>query len=106
MIPVKKFGAFVAIGSLFATVEEFLTLVVLKRDIGSYFLTLIVVFPVFLAGVFFSSKRLDRMFRSDPARELAHILVIPYFTLGYVTHHVANVIPDKHYVGGLGERPV
>ena len=36
---------FVVTGSVFATVEEFLTIVVLKRDIPSYLFTLLVLSP-------------------------------------------------------------
>ena len=36
----KTFVTFVVIGSVFATVEEFLTIVVLRRDGPSYLLTL------------------------------------------------------------------
>ncbi len=41
----KRFLAFLAIGSCFATVEEFLTVVVLRHDVPSYVFTLIILFP-------------------------------------------------------------
>jgi hypothetical protein len=40
MAPVKRFAAFIAVGSFFATVEEFLTVIILRRDIGAYVATL------------------------------------------------------------------
>jgi hypothetical protein len=45
---VKTFVTFVVIGSVFATVEEFLTIVVLRRDVPSYLFTLLVVFPTYV----------------------------------------------------------
>ena len=77
----KKFTAFVGIGSFFATVEEFLTVAVLKRDVASYFFTLFVLFPVFLTFVYFSSKLLDRLLDNEPARLLAHFLAYGFIGL-------------------------
>lgn len=74
-----NFLKFIAIGSYFAIVEEFLTLVVLKHDIGSYVFTLLVVFPVFLTFVWSSSFLIDRAVRSEPVRELVH-----FFAYGFV----------------------
>jgi hypothetical protein len=68
----KRYLAFVAIGSAFATVEEFLTVVVLRHDLPSYLFTLIILFPVYLTIVFFSSDFLDRLTR--PRRELGHLI--------------------------------
>ena len=70
----KRFLHFLCIGSFFSTVEEFLTVVVLKRDFASYVFTLLILFPVFLSIVYFSSKLLDRLFDNDPVRQLAHFL--------------------------------
>ena len=70
---------FVAVGSCFATVEEFLTIVVLRRDIASYVMTLLLLFPAWLTFVYFSCKLLDRMFQSEPAREAAH-----FFAFGWL----------------------
>jgi hypothetical protein len=75
----KKFASFIAIGTFFSTVEEFLTVVVLKRDVPSYVFTLIILFPVFLTVVFFSSKALDRLSPTLPMQERAHFL-----TYGFV----------------------
>jgi hypothetical protein len=77
---VKRLVAFVAIGSVFATVEEFLTVVVLRRDIPGYLFTLLVLFPAYLSFVYFSSRILDRIVRREPARDLVHPLV--YGSLG------------------------
>ena len=71
----KRFLAFVAIGSVFATVEEFLTVVVLRHDIPSYLFTLLVLFPVYLGFVYLSSRLIDRFVRREPARVLAHLLI-------------------------------
>jgi hypothetical protein len=75
----KKFLTFLAVGSFFSTVEEFLTVVVLRHDVPSYVFTLLVLFPVFLTLVYFSSRLLDRLSAREPARELAH-----YFAYGFV----------------------
>lgn len=71
----KAFLAFVAIGSVFATVEEFLTIVVLRHDIPSYVFTLIILFPVYLSLVYATSRLLDRGFGRGSSRLLAHFLV-------------------------------
>lgn len=85
----KKYLKFIAIGSFFATVEEFLTVVVLKHDPGSYIFTLLILFPVFLTLVYVSSRLTDRLARTGPARELAHYfvfglagLMIEWFLIG------------------------
>jgi hypothetical protein len=85
----KKFLSFLAIGTLFSTVEEFLTVVVLRGDLGAYFFTLLILFPAFLTFMFFSSRGVDRLFKSEPARELTHLimggligLAIEWFVIG------------------------
>jgi hypothetical protein len=75
---VKRYLTFIAIGSCFATVEEFLTVVVLKHDLGSYIFTLLILFPVFLSFVYFSSRFVDRLVQGRPAQELLH-----YFVYGF-----------------------
>ena len=52
----KTFVTFVVIGSVFATVEEFPTIVVLRRNGPSYLFTLIVLFPTYLRFVYVSSR--------------------------------------------------
>ncbi len=71
----KKFLLFLAVGSFFATVEEYLTIVVLRGDVPSYVFTLIVLFPTYLTLVFFSSRVLDRLFVREPVRDLAHFFL-------------------------------
>lgn len=85
----KPFPKFVAVGSAFATVEEFLTVAVLKRDAGAYVFTLLVLFPAFLTLVFFGARSLGRWIASEPRRELAHFffggaagLAIEWFLIG------------------------
>jgi len=85
----KRFAAFIGIGSFFATVEEFLTVVVLKHDVASYVFTLLILFPVFLTLVFLSSKLLDKLWQTEAGRELAHFctygcvgLMIEWFIIG------------------------
>lgn len=87
--PMKRFAAFLGIGSGFATVEEFLTVVLLKHDVKSYVFTLLVLFPVFLSFVYLSSKVLDKLWHTEPRRELAHFcvygcvgLMIEWFLIG------------------------
>lgn len=75
----KKFLAFVAIGSAFATVEEFLSIVVLKHDLAGYLFTLLIVFPVFLTFVYFSSQLIRRFTSREPLQEMIH-----YFLYGLV----------------------
>lgn len=70
----RTFVAFVAIGSVFATVEEFLTVVVLRHDVSSYVFTLIVLFPVYLTFVYISSRSLDRFVVRESVRDLVHLL--------------------------------
>jgi len=71
----KALWKFIGIGSIFATVEEFLTVALLKRDVGAYVFTLLILFPVFLALVYFSSRGLDRFSNSEWGREVTHYLV-------------------------------
>jgi hypothetical protein len=85
----KRFATFIGIGSLLATIEEFLTVVVLKRDVASYIFTLVILFPAFLTLVYFSSKLLDRLLPTARGRELLHFfafgaagLMIEWFLIG------------------------
>jgi len=72
---VRRFLAFLAVGSFFATVEEFLTVVVLRRDVASYVFTLVVLFPAFLTLVWASSRLLDRLAGRQTTREVLHFLL-------------------------------
>lgn len=85
----KRYATFVGIGSLLATTEEFLTVVILRHDVASYIFTLVVLFPVFLTLVYFSSKLLDRLLPTARGRELVHFfafglagLMIEWFLIG------------------------
>jgi hypothetical protein len=86
---VRPFLKFVAIGSLFSTIEELLTVVMIRGDWGSYIFTLLILFPAFLAIVFYSSRLLDRLWQTQRSRELAHFfvygmagLMIEWFLIG------------------------
>jgi hypothetical protein len=85
----RKYLKFVAFGSFFATVEEFLTVVVLRGDLGGYIFTLLILFPVFLTFVYLSSRLLNRLVASEPACALIHWfaygllgLMIEWFLIG------------------------
>jgi hypothetical protein len=71
---VRRFVTFIAIGSAFATVEEFLTVVVLRHDVPSYLFTLLVLFPSYLTFVYLFSQSLDRLAPHHPGRDLIHLL--------------------------------
>jgi hypothetical protein len=86
---VKKFLAFLAVGSFFSSVEEFLTVVVLRHDFGSFLFTLLILFPVFLTLVYFSSRLIRRFIQSARKQEAAHFfvyglagLMIEWFLIG------------------------
>ncbi len=85
----KNYLTFLMAGTFFSTVEEFLTVVILRQDVPAYVFTLIVLFPVFLTFVFFSGRIIDRVlldsaFR-DPAKFLTYAtmgLLIEWFAIG------------------------
>jgi hypothetical protein len=106
---VKQFLAFVAIGSAFATVEEFLTVVVIRRDFGSYLFTLLILFPVFLTFVYFSRRLLDRLVHRAPAQDLAHFvlygcigILIEWFLIGLSPWSDPNANPALMCIFQLG----
>ncbi|HEY2979562.1 MAG TPA: hypothetical protein VGJ22_00145 [Anaerolineales bacterium] len=72
---------FVLVGTFFSTVEEFLTVVVLKHDLASFVFTLLVLFPVFLTFAFLSSRLFNRLLRREPARDIAHFVIYGVFGL-------------------------
>ena len=76
----KNYLTFLLAGTFFSTVEEFLTVVVLKHDVPAYVFTLIVLFPVFLTFVFLSGRILDRLLLDRPFRDPMHFLT--YATIG------------------------
>src|SRR5262249_16673533 len=52
-----------------------------RRDVPSYVFTLVVLFPVFLVLVYASSRFLDRLFRGERTRGLAHLVAYGSFGL-------------------------
>ena len=113
----RQFLAFIAIGSFFATVEEFLTVVVLRHDVASYLFTLVVLFPVFLTFVWASSRLLNRLARRQPTRELLHFflyglvgLLLEWFLIGLTpwsdpnAHPAAMLLFQLGIVRGVGDR--
>ncbi len=70
----RRFFGFVAIGSLFATVEEFLTVVVLRGEFGSYLFTVVILFPLCLSAAFGVSRLIDRLVSREPARDFVHFV--------------------------------
>lgn len=105
----KRFLSFIAAGSFFSTVEEFLTVAVLKRDFGSYLFTLFILFPVFLTFVYFSSRLLDRLVHGRRAQELTHYfvyglagLMIEWFLIGLSPWSDPNANPLAMFIFQLG----
>jgi len=105
----KKFLTFIAIGSFFATVEEFLTVVVLKHDPGSYIFTLLILFPVFLAFVYFTSRLIDHFIQGRTAQDLSHYfiyglvgLMIEWFLIGLAPWSDPSANPALMFVFQLG----
>ncbi len=85
----KNYLTFLMAGTFFSTVEEFLTVVVLRHDVPAYVFTLIVLFPVFLTFVFLSGRIIDRVLHDRPFRDPAHFvayaaigLLIEWFAIG------------------------
>lgn len=76
----KNYLTFLMAGTFFSTVEEFLTIVVLKHDVPSYLMTLIILFPGFLTFVFLSGRIIDRVLLATPRRDATHFVV--YATVG------------------------
>lgn len=72
-----RFLTFILVGSFFSTVEEFLTVVVLKRDVASFVFTLLILFPTFLIVAYVAGSFLDRRVRMQARRDLIY-----YFGLG------------------------
>lgn len=84
-----RFLKFILVGSFFSTVEEFLTVVVLKEDLGSYVFTLLVLFPAFLIVAYGAGQLLDRRVRDRLQRDLIYLfglgflgLMIEWFLIG------------------------
>jgi hypothetical protein len=73
-LTVRGFISFLAIGSAFATVEEFLTVIVLRHDVPTYLFTLLVLFPSYLTVVYLFGRSLDWLAPHHPARHRIHLL--------------------------------
>ncbi len=71
----RKFLEFILIGSFFATVEEFLTVVIIRQDIASYLFTLFILFPVFLTFVWVTSPILGKLVPREPLKEITIFFV-------------------------------
>ena len=71
----KNYPAFLAIGSFFSTIEEFLTIVACRHEVGTFIFTTLIVWPVVLTIVYWTSRLVDRGFATERAREMAHFLV-------------------------------
>jgi hypothetical protein len=107
---VRRLLAFIAVGSFFATVEEFLTVVVLRRDVASYLFTLVVLFPVFLTFVWSSSWLLNRLARRQPTQEVLHfflygllgLLLIEWLLIGLTPWSDPNAHPAVMLLFQLG----
>ena len=96
-MPMRAWLKFIAIGSIFATVEEFLTVALLKRDMGSYLFTLLVLFPIFLSVIFGAGRLLQRIIRTQAKSDLALFclsggagLMIEWFLIGLSPWSNAN----------------
>jgi hypothetical protein len=76
---VNRYLPFLAVGTLLSTVEEFLTVVVLRGDVGAYVVTLLGLFPVFLTLVWFCGRWIDRRLSHEPTRQSVH-----FFAFGLV----------------------
>lgn len=76
----RRYLIFLGAGTFFSTVEEFATIVILKHDVPSYLMTLVILFPAFLTIVFFSGRLIDRVLFDTPWCEVTHFVV--YATTG------------------------
>jgi len=86
---VKRYVRFLIAGTCFSTIEEFLTVALLRHDVPSYIFTLIVFFPAFLTLVFLLGRLIDRVLNYSPYRDAGHFLtgatlglMIEWFVIG------------------------
>lgn len=100
VLEVWKWIKFVLVGSAFASVEEFLTVLVLRRDVGAYLFTLFILFPAFLTFTWLTSGLLRRIIRSGLRHELVHYflygligLSIEWFAIGLAPWSDPNADP-------------
>lgn len=71
----KNLLKFVVVGSFFATVEEFLTVVVLRHDVGAYVFTLVILFPAYLILIWTLSRLLRWLIRNEATEAIAQWLL-------------------------------
>jgi uncharacterized RDD family membrane protein YckC len=76
MEPMNKTLKFILIGLVFAGVEEFLTIALIKEDLSGFFIVMALVLPLYLIAVYFSSKIINHLWRKEIAD------VIHFFTYG------------------------
>lgn len=67
---------FILIGLGFAGVEEFLTIALIKEDLAGFFIVILLIFPIYLVIVYFSSKIIDHFWEKEVAD------IIYFFTYG------------------------
>jgi hypothetical protein len=105
----KRYFTFLGVGSFFATVEEFLTVVVLRNDVASYVFTLLVLFPVFLTFVWLSSRFIDKRIERPAVQAIVHFFVyggvglaIEWFLIGLSPWSNPNANPVLMLIFQLG----
>jgi hypothetical protein len=97
---VKRYLRFLAVGTIFSTIEEFLTIVVLKQDVGAYVFTVLILFPVFLTLVWVCWLAIDWLMTTPVCRELFHFfafgtigLMFEWFVIGLSPWSNVNAHP-------------
>lgn len=79
---------FILIGLVFAGVEEFLTIALIKEDLLGFFIVILLVFPIYLVIVYFSSKIIDYFWKKEIADVIYFFaygitgLMIEWFLIG------------------------
>lgn len=79
---------FILIGLIFAGVEEFLTIALIKKDLSGFFNVMVLIFPTYLTIVFFSSKIIDYFWR----REIADVI-------HFLTYGIAGLMIEWFLIG-------
>ncbi|MGD2250173.1 MAG: hypothetical protein PVF58_17350 [Candidatus Methanofastidiosia archaeon] len=72
----NKILKFILMGVVFAGVEEFLTIALIKEDLSGFFIVIMLFFPLYLTIVYFSSKIINYFWRKEFAD------IIHFFTYG------------------------
>jgi hypothetical protein len=105
----RKFLKFLVVGSFFAMVEEFLTVVVIRRDFASFLFSLLILFPVFLTFVWFTGPIIGKLFPREPLKEIAIFfiygamgLAIEWFLIGLSPWSNPNANPGLMLAFQLG----